>query len=99
MEWTIRLEPAGPHVRVTTRGVFNVTDHLRMIEDILSQPFWVPGMRAFFDHRRLDMGDTTYAVMSAAGENHLKHDDRIGAGKAAVVMGLGSCNSEAAVTM
>jgi hypothetical protein len=58
-----------------------------MIEDILSQPFWVPGMRAFFDHRQLNMAGASYAVMSAAGENHLRNDERIGDGKAAVVMG------------
>jgi hypothetical protein len=86
MEWTVTLDPAGRFVRVTTRGRFSSEDHLRMIEDILSLPYWVPGMAALFDHRQLDMGGATYAVMQEASRNHLRHDTRIGAGKAAVIM-------------
>lgn len=86
MEWTISLDPAGHYVAVTTSGRFSVEAHLRMVEAILAAPFWVPGMAAFFDHRRLDMAGSTYATMQEASRNHLRHDHRIGAGKAAVVM-------------
>jgi hypothetical protein len=87
MEWTVELVHHPRYVRVTTRGGFNVGDHLAMIEDILTRPFWQPGTAALFDHRQLDMAGATYAVMAAASQNHLRHDGRIGAGKAAVIMG------------
>lgn len=87
MEWTVTLELAPRFVRVVTRGEFSVADHLRMIEAILSQPYWEPGMPALFDHRLLDMAGATFGVMQEASRNHLRHDDRIGAGRAAVIMG------------
>ncbi len=86
MEWTVEFEAHPRHVRVTTRGIFLVVDHLRMIEDILGRPFWAPDTAVLFDHRQLDMSGATYATMEAASRNHLQHDDRIGSGKAAVVM-------------
>jgi hypothetical protein len=87
MEWTVELAHHPRYVRITTRGEFSVADHLAMIEDILTRPFWQPGTAALFDHRQLDMAGATYAVMSGASQNHLRHDTRIGAGKAAVIMG------------
>ena len=86
MEWTVTLEPSARYLRVTTRGKFSVAGHLGMIEEILALPYWVPGMAALFDHRQLDMAGATYAVMQEASRNHLRHDQRIGGGKAAVVM-------------
>lgn len=35
MEWTV--EDPADHIVVTTRGVFNVAEHRRMLEDIVSR--------------------------------------------------------------
>lgn len=85
MEWTVELAPEG-FVRVETRGVFTAADHARMVEDVLSRPFWRPGLAALFDHRDADMSRVDYALMRAASENHKRNSDRIGDGKAAVVV-------------
>jgi hypothetical protein len=87
MEWTVELVHQPHYVRIITRGQFSVADHLAMIEHILTRPYWVPGTATLFDHRQLDMAGATYTVMAAASQNHLRHDNRIGAGKAAVIMG------------
>lgn len=85
MEWTV--EDRTDHVVVTTRGTFNVAEHRRMVEDIVSRAFWRPGAAVLFDHRELSFGDSGYAQMMEARENHLENNARIGDGKAAIVMG------------
>ncbi len=87
MHWTIEPDHASGFVRITTSGLFGAADHLRMIDDILSQPFWRPGTRTLFDHRALDFGSATYEMMRAATANHLANDDRIGNGRTAILVG------------
>lgn len=87
MEWTVDVDAQHGYVRVKTSGTFSVPDHLRMIDDILSRSFWVPGKDAFFDHRLLDMAGVTFQTMQAASQNHLRNNTRIGNGKAAILMG------------
>ncbi|HEX6038820.1 hypothetical protein [Longimicrobium sp.] len=86
MEWTVEHDEELGFVTVRTRGVFTTRDHLRMTEDVLSRDFWRPGTSVLFDHRALEFGAADLAVMRAASENHVAHDDRIGTGKAAVLM-------------
>jgi hypothetical protein len=86
MEWTIDFGRAEEYVVVTTRGLFSPEDHRRMTEDIVSRPGWHPGADVLFDHRQLDLGESGLEAMQRAGENHREHDDRIGNGKAAVLM-------------
>ena len=86
MHWTVQLSGADGHAVVTTSGTFSVADHLRMIEDIVSRPGWRPGTDVLFDHRALSFGDADLRAMYQAGDNHLLHDDRIGDGKAAILM-------------
>lgn len=85
MEWSVELAPEG-YVRVRTRGEFTVADHGRMVEDVLSRPFWRPGLGALFDHRAADLSRVDYALMRGASQNHKRNAERIGDGKAAVVV-------------
>lgn len=86
MRWTAERGREGDFVVVATAGTFDVADHLRMIEDIVSRPSWLPGTPVLFDHRQLDFGDAGFRAMQEASANHLQNDARIGAGKAAVLM-------------
>ncbi len=86
MEWMVEHRAAQDFAIVTTRGEFALHDHVRMIEDIVSQPFWRPGMAVLFDHRALDFGASGLATMRQASENHVANDARIGRGRAAVLM-------------
>lgn len=87
MHWTVELPDDHGMAVVTTRGTFNVADHRRMIEDIVSRPGWRPGTDVLFDHRQLSFGDADLKAMYLAGGNHLAYDDRIGSGRAAILMG------------
>jgi hypothetical protein len=86
MHWTVQLPTRDGYAVVTTSGTFDVGDHERMIEDIVSRPGWRPGTDVLFDHRGLDFGDAGYREMQRAGANHLRHEPRIGAGRAAVLV-------------
>ncbi|GMV82989.1 MAG: hypothetical protein AMXMBFR7_41730 [Planctomycetota bacterium] len=87
MEWSITYRPDQPFVRIVTHGSFKPEDQRRMIEAILASPFWQPGMHTLFDHRDLDFRGTDYAGMMQARGNHLRNNERIGDGKAALLMG------------
>jgi hypothetical protein len=86
MEWTIEHDPEMPYLVVRTRGEFNLQDHLRMVEDILSQPFWAPSTDVLFDHREMEFGNIGFAEMTAARSAHASHDAQIGSGKSAMLM-------------
>ena len=84
MRWTV--DDAGEYVVVRTEGSFNVDDHRAMVEDVVSRPFWKPGRAAFFDHRALEFDRVGYEVMKDAVDNHRAYDEKIGDGRAAILM-------------
>jgi hypothetical protein len=86
MHWSVELPVEGGYAVVTTSGTFDVSDHLRMIEDVVSRPGWRPGTDVLFDHRGLEFGDAGFRAMREAGGNHRDNDARIGNGKAAILM-------------
>ena len=86
MNWTIEYLEKLKFVKIVTEGDFTLSDHLAMIEDIISRKFWKPGMNTLFDHRKLDFNETTIALMKEASENHKRYEARIGDGKAAILM-------------
>jgi hypothetical protein len=87
MRWTVESESDGELIIVRTSGRFDVESHRLMIEDIVSREFWRPGRHVLFDHRALDWGGTGIDDMRAAQANHAAYDDRIGEGRAAILMG------------
>lgn len=86
MNCTVEKIESSSYVRVITSGVFSVEGQLNMIEFIISRDFWRPGLDVLFDHRQLDFGTTDVSLMREAGNNHIKNDDKIGDGKAAILM-------------
>lgn len=86
VEWTVTPSPDGRYVIVVTSGRFDPAGHRRMTEDILSREFWRPGMDALFDHRLLDFGGADFPAMVEARDTHKLNDERIGDGKAAIVV-------------
>jgi len=86
MDWTVELPGSDGYAVVTTSGAFDVSDHLRMIQDITTRPGWQPGMDVLFDHRALALGEADLRAMYEAGDNHRRNDERIGDGRAAILV-------------
>jgi hypothetical protein len=86
MDWIAEYIKEKQFATVKTIGEFTVEDHARMVEDIVSQDFWEPGLDVLFDHRNLHFGFTTVEIMKRASANHERNDERIGDGKAAILM-------------
>lgn len=60
MDWTVDDE--GRYVVVRTSGDFSPDDHRRMVEDVVSRPFWTPGRDALFDHGALRLNGQAFPV-------------------------------------
>ena len=86
MHWTVEPPGADEYAIVTTSGTFSVADHLRMIDDIVGSAWWRPGTDVLFDHRGFNFGEADLRAMYEASSNHLRNDDRIGSGKAAILV-------------
>src|SRR5215203_1947656 len=86
MNWTIEYIEKLNFVKIVTDGDFTDSDHIAMIEDIISQKFWKPGMDTFFDHRKLEFNETDITLMKKISENHKRYEGQIGDGKAAILM-------------
>ena len=86
MEWAVEFDASRGAAIVTTSGVFTDADHARMVADIVTRAQWRPGHPVLFDHRALDFGDAGYQHIRAARDNHLAHDQHIGAARSAILM-------------
>jgi hypothetical protein len=75
------------YVRVTVEGAFNASDHLQMIEDIISREFWKPGMNRLIDSLNVDYSKANMNIMSQACDNLKRYDKENGSGKIALLMG------------
>lgn len=90
MDWSVQFGVHCGAAVVKTFGPFDVDDHRRMVEDIVSRPEWTPGQRILFDHWDLDFGDAKLHEMLAARTNHREHEDRIGNARTALLMKPGA---------
>jgi hypothetical protein len=86
MYWTVEHVKASRYVRVVTGGVYNIDDHMRMLEDVVNRDFWKPGMNLLIDDSRLDFHQTSLEQLREAGLKRLRFDPLIGGGKTAVIV-------------
>lgn len=86
MDWSIEFNKDKSFVKVTLAGDFTASEHLRMIEDVLSQKYWKSGMNLLLDSRLVDYSKATLDVMTQAANNMSRFESQIGSGKAAVLM-------------
>jgi len=86
MKWTIEYVEEHNYVNVICEGLFSIKDHPQMFEDIVSCEYWQPGMALFFDNRNVDFGATDFSLMRQASQNYERASNRIGNGKAAMLM-------------
>lgn len=86
MNWKIEYIVDKQFIKVTSEGDFNAKDHREMIEDVTSREFWKAGMPVFFDNRKVNFNGVNYNVINEAARNHIKNNELIGGGRAAILM-------------
>ncbi|HEX8251162.1 MAG TPA: hypothetical protein VF599_23510 [Pyrinomonadaceae bacterium] len=86
MYWTVAYVKDRRFVRVVARGVYNIDDHMRMLEDVASRDFWTPGMNWLLDNSELDFSRTSLEQLREAGRKRIEFDALIGSGKTAVLV-------------
>lgn len=86
MKWSVELSSDGRYVLVVTSGRFDPSSHRAMTRDILSRAYWRPGRDVIFDHRQADFTGASFPAMLEARDTHKDNDERIGDGKAAIVV-------------
>jgi hypothetical protein len=73
-------------VKIVESGVYNVEDHIRMLEDLVSRDFWTPGTNILLDELALDYRGTTLEQLREAAARRVRMDALIGGGKVAALM-------------
>lgn len=86
MRWTIEYLKEAGFVRVVAEGNFNAPDHLKMLEELISQEFWQPGIAILSDDRLLSFDGVNIEIIRQASINRQKYEPQIGGGKVAIVM-------------
>jgi hypothetical protein len=86
MDWTFEFDARQGYARIVARGDFDLADHRRMIESLLSSPEWRPGTATLFDNRQVRFGDIGFNEVLEVKSLHVSHDARIGNGKSASLM-------------
>ncbi|MEZ5428351.1 MAG: hypothetical protein R2747_18930 [Pyrinomonadaceae bacterium] len=86
MIWTIEYIEKQNYLKITREGKFGIAEHLNMFEEILLTEPFRPGMPLFFDNRDLEFGKVDFPTMHRAAGNYQKMSEKIGHGKAVMLM-------------
>lgn len=89
MRFTVAfVEPGGPFV-VSTAGRMSGRGFIAMAEELLRHPRFTSGGGVLFDHAALSFDGIPLAVLQRIRDFHVRHEERIGSGKSAIVVGPG----------
>lgn len=86
MHWTIEYIEDRHFARVVAKGIYNIDDHMLMLEDVAARDFWKPGMNLLIDASELDFSRTNLEQLREASIKRIELDDLIGDGKTAVLV-------------
>jgi len=86
MHWTIAYAKDRHFVKVVAKGIYNIDDHIRMLEDVVARDFWKLGMNLLINASELDFSDTRLEQLRAVSLKRIELDTLIGNGKTAIVM-------------
>ena len=86
MNWTIEYDKDRHFAKVNVEGVFNVSDHLRNIEELTLQEHWTPGLNILFDCINANFDNSSYQDVEDLAKNFIRNDLFVGCGKVALLM-------------
>ena len=74
-------------LEMKTYGIFAFDDLARMIEQIIIDPKWKPGMNIIADFREVDVRGVSVKEIYEAKDLHTQYNDLAGEGKIATILG------------
>ncbi len=66
--WTIEYVERQNIVKVVVENAFSANGHTKMIEDVVSQKFWNPGMNLLIDDRKVEFKKTDIELVKRVSE-------------------------------
>ncbi|WP_321530785.1 putative signal transducing protein [uncultured Desulfuromonas sp.] len=87
MTYTVQFDHQQHLFIATTSGSLTAQGMTDLGQTLLQQPQWQPGMPVIFDHRHLTFISTAVEELDEIRDFHRNHQDQIGNGKSAFVVG------------
>ena len=84
--WTIEYLERQNIVKVVVENNFSADGHTKMIEDVVSQKFWNPGMSLLVDDRKVIFKKTDIKLVKKVSEGFRTVGKELGSGKTAILM-------------
>ena len=89
MTFDVRFDDEQRHFTATTAGALTAQGMLTLGRSLLAHSSWQAGMSIIFDHRHLEFAMATLADLEAIRAFHRSHQNQIGNGRSAFVVGSG----------
>lgn len=86
MDWNLNFRD-DEILEMKTYGIFAFDDLTRMIEQVIVDPKWKPGMNAIADFREVDVRGVNVYEIYEAKNLHIQYNDIAGEGKIAMILG------------
>nr|WP_320115318.1 DUF2007 domain-containing protein [uncultured Desulfuromonas sp.] len=93
MTFDVRFDSEQHHFTATTAGALTAQGMLALGRTLLGHSRWQSGMSVIFDHRHLEFSMATLADLEAIRAFHRSHQNEIGNGRSAFVVGSGRVES------
>jgi hypothetical protein len=85
MDWKLNFRD-DEILEMKTSGIFSFVDLTKMIEQVIENPKWKPGMNIIADFREIDVKGMNVREVYEAKNLHVQYNDLAGEGKIATIL-------------
>jgi hypothetical protein len=85
MDWSLNFLN-DEILEIKTSGIFSIDDLTEMIEQVVVDPKWKPGMNIIADFREIDVKGVNVTEIYKVKNLHVQYNDIAGEGKIAIIL-------------
>ena len=85
MDWELNFRE-DEILEMKTSGIFSFDDLTKMVEQVMDDPKWKPGMNVIADFRDVDVKGVNVNEIYRAKNLHVQYNDMAGEGKIATIL-------------
>jgi hypothetical protein len=85
MEWKLNFRDDGI-LEIKSNGTFSIDDFKKLIEEVISDTRWKPGMDTISDLSEVDVKDIKHDDIHSTENIHKQYNDELGNGKIAAIL-------------